>query len=617
LYKEDFIREQTDLTFLVREDNHRLLRLSDVRGSDKDDVFYCWDEASGTAQPMPGTQGHFRKTLRLGALKPALTGRYEVQGADGQPIAVTTVFERVRAEAAKFSPEQTHEHTGIHPDIVRRLAREYAAAHDPGMTVGFSLHKYAWGILACWAQALFCALTGHDVVDTEHQWSLGGIGPLSTPKPARFESGFLGEWFSGRMWETFQRHYDAGEYQQRVGLTPDELVELAGRARDEKWLANFGEPRVRILFADNMFRRNKSTSHYRKAVLDATELYVNVNVRMDSSAELADYVLPAISHYEGWDIRGEVGYHRYVNLTVPPPGLEPVGETKSEWEICRLLAEKIQQAAARRGVTQIPDPDFALERDGTREPVTRDLDILHEDYTMQGMLNTDKDVVKWLIENVPAFKPWSFDNAVERGFLILNNNAGLTSPLYADKPYRSFEQQFYLKRPYPTLSGRQQFYIDQEVFVKLRCTVPTARPALHPSRHPLKFYSPHTRWGIHSTWRSNKYMLRLQRGVPHVNVNPQDAAARGIGDGDTVRVFNDVGEFRAMAKLLPSVRPGTLMMDHAWEPHQFAKRLGMDEPVAGLLSPLELAGGWGHLQFGAEWDGNQLAYESSVDIAKA
>jgi hypothetical protein len=75
--------------------------------------------------------------------------------------------------------------------------------------------------------------------------------------------------------------------------------------------------------------------------------------------------------------------------------------------------------------------------------------------------------------------------------------------------------------------------------------------------------------------------------------------------------------FRAMAKLMPGVRPGTLMMDHAWEPHQFVKRLGMDEPVAGLVSPLELAGGWGHLQFGAEWDGNQLAYETSVDVTKA
>ena len=183
LYKEDFIREQTDLPFLVREDNGRLLRMSDLRKGGKDDVFYCWDEATQAAAPMPGSQGHFRKTLRLGALKPALTGRYEVKGADGKPIAVTTAFEKVRAQAATFSPEETRKHTGIHPSLVYKLAREYAAAHDPGLTIGFSLHKYAWGILANWGQALFCALTGHDVVDTEHSGALAASGRYPIPSP--------------------------------------------------------------------------------------------------------------------------------------------------------------------------------------------------------------------------------------------------------------------------------------------------------------------------------------------------------------------------------------------------------------------------------------------------
>src|SRR4030065_171931 len=158
-------------------------------------------------------------------------------------------------------------------------------------------------------------------------------------------------------------------------------------------MPNSGEPKARILFADNIFRRNKSSEHYKKAVLDATDLYLTVNFRRDSPAELADYVLPAISHYEGWDIRGEVGYHRYVNLTVPPKGLKPIGETRSEWEICRLLAEKIERAAKRRGLMQIPDPDFKGEKDGKKVALTRGLDILHAELTMQGKLNTDKDVV--------------------------------------------------------------------------------------------------------------------------------------------------------------------------------------------------------------------------------
>ena len=196
-----------------------------------------------------------------------------------------------------------------------------------------------------------------------------------------------------------------------------------------------------------------------------------------------------------------------------------------------------------------------MDKDGKKAPVTRDLDILHADFTMQGKLNTDKDVVKWLIENVPAFKPWKFENAVERGFITLNSNAGLTSPLYADKPYRSFEEQFYLKRPYPTLSGRQQFYIDQEVFLKLKCTVPTARESLHPAKFPLKFYSPHTRWGIHSTWRTQQ--VHAAPAARRAAREPQSAGRRrarhprrrhGAGVQRRRRVS-------AMAKLMPACGP--------------------------------------------------------------
>lgn len=621
LYKEDFIKEQTDLPFLVRRDTRKLLRASDLGQEGSDEIFYLWDRKTQRAVEAPGTRGSKRDTLRLDASDPALEGSYEVKGKDGEVIAVTTVFELARAEAAKFPPEATTEKTGIHPSIVYQMARDFASVENGGISIGFSLHKYAWGILACWGQALLCALTGHAAdkggLDTEHQWSLGGIGPLANPKPPRFQSGFQSEWMAGQMWETMRKHYEDPEFRQRAGMSVDEVIQLAEKSRKEKWLKYYGTPKVRILFGDNMFRRNKSSEHYKKKVLEETELLVSVNYRMDSTAELSDYVLPAQGHYEGWDIRGDVGYHRFVNLVVPPPGLKPVGESKSEWEICRLLADGIEQAAKARGIPKIVDPDFTVTKEGKSEPVTRDLDTLRDDFTMGGKLQTDKDVVKWLLENVPAFKPWKFEDAVERGFIVLNREAGLTSPLYANRPYHSWEEQVYLKRPYPTLSGRQTFYVDHELFLRLGCPVPTARESLHPSKFPLRFYSPHTRWGIHSTWRSNKYMLRLQRGVPHVYLNPADAKKRGIQDGDQVRVWNDVGDFTAMAKLHPSTRPGTLTMEHAWEPHQFKDRKGMDNPVAGGASPLELAGGWGHLKFGAEWDANQLANESTVEIERA
>lgn len=205
---------------------------------------------------------------------------------------------------------------------------------------------------------------------------------------------------------------------------------------------------------------------------------------------------------------------------------------------------------------------------------------------------------------------------MKHGFVTLNREAGFTSPLYANRPFHSFEHNVCLRQPYATLSGRQQFYVDHPLYKRLGATTPTAMAPVRPAGFPLAFFTPHTRHGIHSQWRANAELLRLQRGEPYVWLNPETARVRGIGEGDPVRVFNDVGDFQARAKLMPAIPPDALVMDHAWEPFQFRDRLGLNNPVAGLLSPLELVTGWGHLSFSPNWDGNMLAFESSVEVEK-
>lgn len=617
LIDEAFVREQTDLPFLVRTDSGALLRHKDLREKGKEDVFYCWDEATNSVQPMPGTQGHFKKSLRLGKLKPALTGIWKVKGKDGKEIEVATVFERARAEALKFPPEKTQETTGVHPELVERMARDLARAEKAIVNIGFSLHKYVSGTMTCWAAALACALTAHagerGGLDTENNWSLGGIGPLSSPKPARFASGFFSEWENGGMEASMRRHYPDAHLKSALGLDADEAAAL-GRRFKQTSNAYFGKPKVVLLFADNMLQRNKAESHYRRNFVEGLDLLVDVNHRMDSTALWSDYVLPAKSQYESWDLRGELGYHRFCNITVPPKGLKPIGETKSEWEICRLLAEAISRAAARRGIERLPDPDFLAQAGDKAGPVMRELKNLPAEFTDGGQLMNDEDVVRWLMKNVPAIAPWTPEDAMKRGFVPLNREAGFNSPLYANRPFHSFENNVYLRQPYKTLSGRQQFYVDHPVFMKLGCATPTALPPLRPRSFPFAFYTPHTRHGIHSQWRTNTFLLRLQRGEPHVWLNPATARGKGIAEGAAVRVFNDVGEFFARAKLMPAVPPGSVVMDHAWEPYQFRNKLGLNNAVAGLLSPLELVDGWGHLTFNPNWDGNMIAFESAVDV---
>ncbi len=620
LVDQDFVREQTDLPFLVREDNGELLRHRDLRPRGKDDVFYCWDQASNRPQPMPGTPGHFKKTLRLEALSPALDGRYQVKGKGGETIAVTTVYERIRSETAKYPPGETQSITGIHPELVERMARDLARADKAIINIGFALHKYVAGTMSCWAAALACALTGHagerGGLDTENNWSLGGLGALSSPKPARFASGFFTEWLNGDMQAGMKTHYPDAHLRAVAGYDSGDVERLA-QEKLALGTSYFGPPRALLLFADNMFRRNKGETHYRQAMLGHLDLFVDVNHRMDSTTLWADYLLPAKSHYESWDIRGELGYHRFCNVTIPPAGLAPIGETRSEWEICLGLSEAIARAARARGVEAIPDPDFLVQEGDMAAPVMRELAGMAEAFSEGGTLRNDEDVVRWIMQNVPAIAPWTPEDAARHGFVILNEQAGYTSPLYANRPYCSFERNVYLREPYPTQSGRQQFFVDHPVFVEHGWSVPTAMGPLRPPSFPLAFYTPHTRWGIHSQWRTNAELLRLQRGEPYAWLNPVTAAERGVAEGARVRVFNDVGEFIARAKLMPAVPPGAVVMDHAWEPHQFERRLGLNSTVAGLLSLPELVDDWGHLSFSPNWDGNMIAHESSVEVAKA
>ena len=68
LYNAKFVSEQTDLPLLVRRDNQRFLRESDMVEDGRDDQFYVWDGKKDAPAPAP------RETLSLGRVEPLLTG---------------------------------------------------------------------------------------------------------------------------------------------------------------------------------------------------------------------------------------------------------------------------------------------------------------------------------------------------------------------------------------------------------------------------------------------------------------------------------------------------------------------------------------------------------------
>ena len=114
--------------------------------------------------------------------------------------------------------------------------------------------------------------------------------------------------------------------------------------------------------------------------------------------------------------------------------------------------------------------------------------------------------------------------------------------------------------------------------------------------HPLKLTCQHPRWSIHASWRDDENILRLQRGEPIIMLDRSDAAARNLGDGDRARVRNDAGAFEVQVKISGSIRPGQVIVDHAWEPCQFKGGNSFQTVTVSPMNPIQLAGGYFHLQ---------------------
>ncbi len=82
-------------------------------------------------------------------------------------------------------------------------------------------------------------------------------------------------------------------------------------------------------------------------------------------------------------------------------------------------------------------------------------------------------------------------------------------------------------------------------------------------RFPLALITPKTHLFLNSTF-ANQDRQHSAQPRPEVVVSPGDAAARGIGDGDEVRVFNDRGAFVCGARVSDDARPGVLVAPMGW-----------------------------------------------------
>ena len=114
-----------------------------------------------------------------------------------------------------------------------------------------------------------------------------------------------------------------------------------------------------------------------------------------------------------------------------------------------------------------------------------------------------------------------------------------------------------------------------------------ASPALH-ARYPLTLLSPKAHHFINSTFNDVATLTRRE-GRPTIEINPADAASRGIGEGDLVRAFNDRGECFLHAAVTDRVRPGVAASPATWWARHFKGGNGINALTSSR--PADMGGG--------------------------
>ncbi len=235
---------------------------------------------------------------------------------------------------------------------------------------------------------------------------------------------------------------------------------------------------------------------------------------LTDTAHYADLVLPATTSMEHEDLYRSYGQF---TLQLAQPALPPQGEALSNWAVCGRLARAM--GVAEEHYAKSPEAligEFLARGDGTVRGIS------------YAQLKRDG----WARLNLP-------------------------------QPYLPFANGA------PTPSGKVEFYSESMARQGLPA-LPTHVPLTEgpdnqalAARYPLQCIVPPNRFFLNSSF-SQSELLRRRQKVPTVMIAAPDATARGIRDGDEVRVESARGAARFTAQVTDATRPGVVVVEGIW-----------------------------------------------------
>ena len=258
------------------------------------------------------------------------------------------------------------------------------------------------------------------------------------------------------------------------------------------------------------------------AGLERDDLFtVVIEQFMTDTARYADIVLPTTTQIEHLDLMNAWG-HLYVSLNLP--AIEPLGECLPNTEIFRRLAGAISPGAP-------------------------------------GLADSDEQVVQDLLA---SGHPWldgiTYERLLRDGWARLAVPHGWSAMTQREVPVPPSSDD-----GGPGIARKRHLGPLRLGALRYRSAAesPSGDAALA-ERFPLALMSlkQHQRF-LNSHYGGFEHHLP-DPPQPRLEIGAVDAAARGIDDGDRVRVYNDRGELHTTAAVTDRVQPGLVTMPFGW-----------------------------------------------------
>ena len=392
----------------------------------------------------------------------------------------TSGWNALKARALAWPVERAAKVCGITPEEITGLAYDYAHSEAPAIRLNYGMQRTRGGGNAVRAVACLPALVG------AWRHASGGLllssaGYFPTQKKALERPDLLAKGLPGR--------------------TP-RVINMAtiGADLNRDSDAAFG-PKVQalIVYNSNPVAIAPDSPQVVKGFARDDLFTVVLEHFKTDTADYADYVLPATTQLEHWDIHASYGH---TDVLLNRPAIAPHGEARTNTDVFRALAQRM----------------------GFDEPCFSDTD---EDLCTQAF---DPAVVSWSLLCAQGFAPLPLSAAPFA-------NGG-----------------------FPTQSGKCTFESPGLAAIG-QDPVPDYLPNWEPpnvdARYPLAMISPPARNFLNSTF-ANVKSLRDIEGEALVEISSVDAQARGINDGDEVAVFNDRGRYVCVARVSKRARVGVV-----------------------------------------------------------